>query len=185
MQLLSLLSLASAATALTVPARRDLEIKHVLTAADGTKFSLKENVINSAAYKPFQNSDTVMFDGHRAQRRTSDRPENPPANRNATVPDYVFTLMCDQDGFRGNCLVFGAKPGECGTSCVHGRRGSPKSGTRTASPSPFHRRCLLTRCLSSVSFRDFDPSGSTSISDMYDNKVVSLSTNTGGNCQFY
>jgi hypothetical protein len=37
---------------------------------------------------------------------------------------------------------------------------------------------------SSVSYYDFDSPGH-SISDKYHNKVMSLSTNTGGVCQFY
>ena len=119
MPLFSLVALASAATAFSVPARRsrDAEGAHVLSAPAGSTFALKESVINSAAYKPFQNADTVMFDGRGGSRRrtNAERPETPPANRNATVPEYVFTLMCDQDGFRGNCLVFGARPGQCST----------------------------------------------------------------------
>ncbi|SMQ49533.1 unnamed protein product [Zymoseptoria tritici ST99CH_3D1] len=29
------------------------------------------------------------------------------------VPKYLFVLMCREQGFRGECLVFGAAPGQC------------------------------------------------------------------------
>lgn len=58
-------------------------------------------------------------------------------------------LTFDNQGFRGDCLVFGAKPGAC------------------------------------VSYFDFQPANSTEVSDRFNNKVTSLSVNTGGNCQWY
>ncbi|KAK7949559.1 hypothetical protein PG988_016198 [Apiospora saccharicola] len=36
-----------------------------------------------------------------------------------------------------------------------------------------------------VSYFDFNSANSTEISDAYNDKVISLSTNTGGSCQFY
>lgn len=118
MQFSSLLALATAAMALTVKQPRKMEVKHLITDPDGNSYGLKEDVVNSAAYKPFQEAPKVMFEGHHSAVRRSTsvskaRPENPPANRNATIPDYVFTLMCTENGFRGNCLAIGGMPGEC------------------------------------------------------------------------
>lgn len=70
------------------------------------------------------------------------------------VPSFLVKpqstlLTCELQGFRGDCLVFGAKPGAC------------------------------------VSYFDFQPANSTEVSDRFNNKVTSLSVNTGGNCQWY
>lgn len=35
----------------------------------------------------------------------------------AVIPDFVFVLHCTEQGFRGDCLVFGAPPGTCGKCC--------------------------------------------------------------------
>ncbi|KAK7965759.1 uncharacterized protein PG986_000036 [Apiospora aurea] len=117
-----------------------------LLAADA-QVPIAESVINSAAFQPFQKSAKVLA-------RTGDAPsrraeQEPDPTRPATTPEYVFVLQCTENGFRGDCLVFGAAPGKC------------------------------------VSYFDFDPANLTEISQGCNDKVVSLSTNTGGNCQFY
>ncbi|KAK8067369.1 hypothetical protein PG997_014116 [Apiospora hydei] len=147
MQLVPLLSLASGATALSVPSSLlKREGSSNLLAADA-QVPIAESVMNSAAFQPFQKSAKILA-------RTGDAPsrraeQEPDPSRPATTPEYVFVLQCTENGFRGDCLVFGAAPGKC------------------------------------VSYFDFDPANSTEISQGYNDKVVSLSTNTGGSCQFY
>ncbi|KAK8859593.1 hypothetical protein PGQ11_010327 [Apiospora arundinis] len=142
MQLVSLLSLASGAMALSLPS---LPKREILTA--DVQVPVVESVMNSAAFAPFKSSAKVLAKSEAASSRRAE-PE-PDAGRPATTPEYVFVLQCTENGFRGDCLVFGAAPGQC------------------------------------VSYYDFDSANSTEISQTYDNQVVSLSTNTGGNCQFY
>ncbi|KAK1493869.1 hypothetical protein CTAM01_09330 [Colletotrichum tamarilloi] len=59
-------------------------------------------------------------------------------------------------GFRGDCLVFGTSPGD-------------------------YNKYLVYR----VSYFNFQAANSTAISDRFNDQVSSLSTNTGGKCQFY
>lgn len=178
MQLISILSLASGVAALSLPASSLVKrespnqaraVANIL-AADGQTLELDESVVNSAAYEPFKASARVLAksDAAQAARRAEQEPD---PSRPATTPKYVFVLQCTENGFRGDCLVFGAAPGKCGKL------------------TPF--LLLTTRVRNSflifvsVSYFDFNSANSTDISDAYNDKVVSLSTNTGGNCQFY
>ncbi|KAK8139367.1 hypothetical protein PG984_002747 [Apiospora sp. TS-2023a] len=156
MQLISVLSLATGVAALSLPAsslaKREQSpnqaraVANVL-AADGQTLELDEKVVNSAAYEPFKASARVLAKSDAQAARRAEQEPDP--SRPATTPEYVFVLQCTENGFRGDCLVFGAAPGKC------------------------------------VSYSDFNSANSTEISDAYNDKVVSLSTNTGGSCQFY
>ncbi|KAK8026446.1 hypothetical protein PG991_003502 [Apiospora marii] len=160
MQLLSILSLASSAAALSLPSspllKRDQAsspnqartVANIL-AADGQTLELDESVVNSAAYEPFKASARVLAKSDTQQAASRRAEQEPDPSRPATTPEYVFVLQCTENGFRGDCLVFGAAPGKC------------------------------------VSYFDFNSGNSTEISDAYNDKIVSLSTNTGGNYQFY
>lgn len=61
------------------------------------------------AYKAFLDSPVVLLTEANSKRQDS------------VIPDFVFVLQCTDDGFRGNCLVFGAPPGLCGTISTSGR----------------------------------------------------------------
>lgn len=66
------------------------------------KVAITGSVINSAAFKPFQNTRVLV--------------KTPAASKRQEVvtPDNIFVLQCVDAGFREPCLVFGAPPGECG-----------------------------------------------------------------------
>lgn len=70
---------------------------------DDVKIALTGSVINSAAFKPFQNTRVLL----KTSVTTSKRQE-------VVTPDNIFVLQCVDAGFREPCLVFGAPPGECG-----------------------------------------------------------------------
>lgn len=53
--------------------------------------------------------------GGSARRQAVPADGTPDPNRNITTPDNIFVLQCDLAGFQGDCLVFGAGPGKCGT----------------------------------------------------------------------
>ncbi|KAI8941673.1 hypothetical protein NX059_002885 [Plenodomus lindquistii] len=109
-----------------------------------TGIKLGNKIANSAAARPFGDIDVVYPVNNLKRRQTE-----PDPNRNETTPEFIFVLQCVDGGFRGDCLVFGAPPGDC------------------------------------VSYYNFQAANSTEISDRFNNKTSSLSTNTGGNCQFY
>lgn len=67
------------------------------------KVAITGSVINSAAFKPFQNTRVLV----KTPATTSKRQE-------VVTPDNIFVLQCVDAGFREPCLVFGAPPGECG-----------------------------------------------------------------------
>ncbi|KKY32389.1 hypothetical protein UCDDA912_g07644 [Diaporthe ampelina] len=142
--LTNLVLLASAVTPVFSAVIAPLEKKSVLhIAADvdaGIPFASK--VVDSDAYNTFVSTEVVLLEG-------TDKRQDADPDRNSTIPDVVYTLQCTDDGFRGDCLVFGAKPGAC------------------------------------VSYFNFQSGNSTEISDRFNNKVTSLSVNTGGNCQWY
>ncbi|GJC82986.1 hypothetical protein ColLi_05824 [Colletotrichum liriopes] len=108
----------------------------------GLKYA--STIMNSAAFPKFLTTEVVSA-VHLEARQEAE----PDPNRNETNPDLVFLLQCTDAGFRGDCLVFGASPGDC------------------------------------VSYFNFQAGNSTEISDRFNDKVTSLSTNTGGKCQFY
>ncbi|KAK8017874.1 hypothetical protein PG993_014200 [Apiospora rasikravindrae] len=146
-QLVPLLSLASGAIALSVPSSLQKREGSLHLLAADAQVPIAESVMNSAAFEPFQKSAKVLASESDAPSRRAEQEPDP--SRPATTPEYVFVLQCTENGFRGDCLVFGAAPGKC------------------------------------VSYFDFDPANSTEISQGYNDKIVSLSTNTGGSCQFY
>ncbi|KAK2062929.1 hypothetical protein LY76DRAFT_588889 [Colletotrichum caudatum] len=139
------LVLAAAAATGVMSAAINSHLMAVVKTDSGPNFKLSGKVMNSAAFDPFQHTSVVKASSGLASRQI---PE-PDPNRNATTPPFVYTLQCTQAGFRGDCLVFGAPPGQC------------------------------------VSYFDFNGDNSTDISDRFNNKLTSLSTNTGGTCQFY
>lgn len=135
-------------------------VLHIAADVDaGIPFNSK--VVDSDAYNTFVSTEVVLLEG-------TDKRQDADPDRNSTIPDAIYTLQCTDDvgtsplilsksdllkseyqGFRGDCLVFGAKPGAC------------------------------------VSYFDFQPANSTEVSDRFNNKITSLSVNTGGNCQWY
>lgn len=74
---------------------RDIEL------VTDSKITITGEVMNSAAFKAFQNSRVLL--------KTSDT-----AKRQVVTPDNIFVLQCVDAGFREPCLVFGAAPGDCG-----------------------------------------------------------------------
>ncbi|KAF2848728.1 hypothetical protein T440DRAFT_400750 [Plenodomus tracheiphilus IPT5] len=112
--------------------------------ATGSSLKFANKIANSAALSAFHGTNVVYPVNHLSTRQTE-----PDPNRNETIPELIFVLQCTDGGFRGDCLVFGASPGDC------------------------------------VSYFNFQAANSTEISDRFNDKVSSLSTNTGGNCQFY
>lgn len=144
--LTNLVLLASAVTpvlsaAITPRAVEKRGVLHIAAEVDaGIKFN--PNVVVSDAYSTFVSTEVVLLEG-------TDKRQDADPDRNSTTPEAIYTLQCTDDGFRGDCLVFGAKPGAC------------------------------------VSYFDFQPANSTELSDRFNNKVTSLSVNTGGKCQWY
>lgn len=57
--------------------------------------------------------DTFMQSGVVMPRGTFDRRSLVARNESHIIPDYIYVVMCDDPGFRGDCLVFGSKPGAC------------------------------------------------------------------------
>ncbi|KAK1726096.1 hypothetical protein CaCOL14_003795 [Colletotrichum acutatum] len=112
----------------------------------GSDLNIKigNDIVNSAAYEKFLNTEVLA--PKKLQTRQDGEPD---PNRNETNPETIFVLQCTDAGFRGDCLVFGASPGDC------------------------------------VSYFNFQAANSTVISDRFNDQVSSLSTNTGGKCQFY
>ncbi|KAH9871026.1 hypothetical protein J1614_006600 [Plenodomus biglobosus] len=156
-------SLAFAAAFATSVQSAAVQLQQRTTGSD-LKFDNK--ISNSAALNVFQNTPVVLpIINHMITRQSDPEPD---PNRNITTPELIFVLQCTDgvshshafvasctpwtnatQGFQGDCLVYGAKPGDC------------------------------------VSYFNFQAANSTEISDRFNNKVSSLSTNTGGNCQFY
>lgn len=40
-------------------------------------------------------------------------PSDPPES-GSTIPDNIFVVQCLEQGFRGDCMVLGGPPGQCG-----------------------------------------------------------------------
>ncbi|KAK2045218.1 hypothetical protein LZ31DRAFT_541332 [Colletotrichum somersetense] len=139
------LVLAAAAATGVMSAAINNDLKAVVETETGPNFQLSGKVMNSAAFDAFQHTQVVHASSGLASRQIVE----PDANRTVTTPPDVFVLQCTDAGFRGDCLVFGAPPGQC------------------------------------VSYFDYNGDNSTDISDRFNDKVSSLSTNTGGICQFY
>ncbi|CAG8956816.1 hypothetical protein HYFRA_00011205 [Hymenoscyphus fraxineus] len=99
-------------------------------------------------------------------KRQENNTFEPDPNRPIVTPALIFVLQCTDAGFRGNCIVFGARPGRCGKS------------------HSLQESCSNADVLK-VDYNDFDPFNSTFISGVYNNNVSSISTNTGGKCQFH
>ncbi|WQF83306.1 hypothetical protein CDEST_08320 [Colletotrichum destructivum] len=113
----------------------------------GNDLNYNSRIMNSAAYGRFLDTEVVSAVSLHA-RHEGPEPE-PDANRTVVTPENIFVLQCTEPGFRGDCLVFGATPGDC------------------------------------VSYFDYQSGNSTQISSRFNDNVTSLSTNTGGKCQFY
>lgn len=90
---------AASANALAMGnAARDVE---VLT---DSEFSLSDDVMNSAAFQPFQHTKVLALTSSSSEEK----------RQNVVTPDNIFVLQCTEAGFREPCLVFGAPPGQCG-----------------------------------------------------------------------
>ncbi|KAL3417483.1 hypothetical protein PVAG01_10493 [Phlyctema vagabunda] len=113
----------------------------------GLKIPIVGSVVNSAAYEVFSNVNTPVLNLADIVSKRQDAEPSP--DRNVTTPENVFILQCLDAGFRGDCQVFGAPPGQC------------------------------------VSYFDFQSGNDTSVSDKWNDAITSLSTNSGGSCQFY
>ncbi|KAJ4415373.1 hypothetical protein N0V82_007368 [Gnomoniopsis sp. IMI 355080] len=66
-----------------------------------SNIAIANGVMNSAAYKPFQNTQVLVKTDPSTKRQE------------VVTPDYIFVLQCVDAGFREPCLVFGSKPGDC------------------------------------------------------------------------
>lgn len=109
MQTITLISAVLAS--LTVP------ITHALpTIQENSLFSIGDSVKTGhpEAYNAFMTSPLITFDGTVSRRQEVPDDSTPDPNRPIVTPPYIFVLQCDIAGFRGNCLSFGAPPGECG-----------------------------------------------------------------------
>ncbi|WYZ39086.1 hypothetical protein EsH8_III_001000 [Colletotrichum jinshuiense] len=135
---------ATAATGVVSAAVSKPVVELIESRSTGGDLPLTNDVVNSAAFEVFQVTDVKL-----ATKLDARQEGEPDPNRNETNPEYVFVLQCTDPGFRGDCLVFGASPGDC------------------------------------VSYFNFQAANSTELSDRFNDKVSSLSTNTGGKCQFY
>lgn len=94
-----------------------LPMSHALpTIQENSLFAIGDTVKTShpAAYNAFMTSPLITFDGTVSRRQEVPVDSTPDPNRPVVTPPYIFVLQCDIAGFRGNCLSFGAKPGECG-----------------------------------------------------------------------
>lgn len=90
---------------------------------------IADSVMNTPAYDLFRSPDTrTVFRTtkeeagmvKRKYSRHSQKLETEEQLRKRIALDggYVYLLQCTDAGFRGDCLVFGSKPGSCGTFCV-------------------------------------------------------------------
>ncbi|KAL1875432.1 hypothetical protein Daus18300_003171 [Diaporthe australafricana] len=106
--LTNLVLLASAVAPVFSAAIVPLQKKSVLHIAAelDAGISFDSKVIDSDSYNTFISTEVVLLEG-------TDKRQDADPDRNSTIPDAVFTLQCTDDGFRGDCLVFGAKPGAC------------------------------------------------------------------------
>jgi hypothetical protein len=78
---------------------------------DSEAIPLHSSVINSAAYSAFRTHLTLAL----SLNLIIGRDDEPDPDRNTTLQDgLVFVVQCVDAGFRGDCLVFGAPPGDCG-----------------------------------------------------------------------
>ncbi|KAK2030292.1 hypothetical protein LX32DRAFT_651709 [Colletotrichum zoysiae] len=105
------LVLAAAAATGVMSAAINNQLMAVVETESGPNFKLAGKVMNSAAFDAFQHAQVVQAGPGLASREI---PE-PNPDRNVTTPDNIFVVQCTGAGFRGDCLVFGAAPGECVT----------------------------------------------------------------------
>lgn len=147
-------------------------LSHALpTIQENSLFAIGDSVktIHPEAYNAFLTAPLITFDGTVSRRQEVPDDSTPDPDRPIVTPPYVFVLQCDVAGFRGNCLSFGAAPGKCGKQ-FHGstvgsfENSADKGGTK-------------------VNYSSFN--STQAFLDENENKTSSLSTNTGGNCQFY
>ncbi|TLD11915.1 hypothetical protein PspLS_11277 [Pyricularia sp. CBS 133598] len=137
----------SAAVDPAVLARHSLQ-----TRASGDQMAFSNNIINSAAYNVFLTADIRYPAGTEPPRKAglpNVQSKVASTSKSDEDPNMIYVLQCTNNGFRGDCMVFGAPKGQC------------------------------------VSYFDFNQKGKRDISDRFNNKITSLSTNTGGMCQFY
>lgn len=127
-----------------------IPISHSLpTIQENTLFTIGDTVktTHPEAYNAFMTSPLITLEGTVSRRQDVPADSTPDPNRPIVTPPNIFVLQCDLAGFRGNCLSFGAAPGDC------------------------------------VNYSSFN--STQAFLDTYENKTSSLSTNTGGSCQFY
>lgn len=94
-----------------------ISISHALpTIQENSLFAIGDSVKTGhpEAYNAFMTSPLITFDGTVSRRQEVPDDSTPDPNRPIVTPPYIFVLQCDIAGFRGNCLSFGAAPGECG-----------------------------------------------------------------------
>ncbi|POS73929.1 hypothetical protein DHEL01_v207675 [Diaporthe helianthi] len=107
----NLLLLAGAATPVlsAAVAHPNFEKRNVLHIAADVEAPIlfAPKVFDSEAYKPFISTEVVLLQDKNEKREDAD------PNRPAVIPDAIYTLQCTGEGFQGDCLVFGAKPGAC------------------------------------------------------------------------
>jgi hypothetical protein len=86
------------------------------TIQENSLFSIGDIVKNThpEAYNAFMTSPLITLEGGVSRRQEVPVDSTPDPNRPSVIPPFVFVLQCDLAGFRGNCLSFGAAPGQCG-----------------------------------------------------------------------
>ncbi|CAG8977543.1 hypothetical protein HYALB_00008724 [Hymenoscyphus albidus] len=158
-----------AALALAAPAIMASPTKEMVQKRS-TVYTDKINVAEKLTGRPgsdlFNDQRVPNFVATELGKRQENNTFEPDPNRPIVTPPLIFVLQCTDAGFRGNCIVFGARPGRCGKS---------HSSQESCSDADVLK----------VDYDDFNPFNSTMISGIYNNNVSSLSTNTGGKCQFY
>lgn len=94
-----------------------IPVSHALPAIqENTLFTIGDTVKTShpEAYNAFMTSPLITLEGTVNRRQDVPADSTPDPNRPIVTPPYIFVLQCDLAGFRGNCLSFGAAPGDCG-----------------------------------------------------------------------
>ncbi|KXH61975.1 hypothetical protein CSAL01_00981 [Colletotrichum salicis] len=121
------------------------------------------------AFAAFQKSNLINLVATTEKRQEVPGDGNPDPNRPPVIPDNIFLLQCSEAGFLGECLSWGAPPGRCG--------------------KPHHMTKSLTQGQVAdvvsypVNYSSFNKT--QAFLDKYENQTTSLSSNTGGLCQFY
>ncbi|KKY32396.1 hypothetical protein UCDDA912_g07651 [Diaporthe ampelina] len=85
------------------------------TVQENSLFAIGDSVKTGhpEAYNAFLTAPLITFDGTVSRRQQVPSDSTPDPDRPIVTPSSIFVLQCDVAGFRGNCLSFGAEPGEC------------------------------------------------------------------------